>query len=79
MHLRGAGKQYGILWFGDVSVFDTWGYKNYSRDEKYERVNKGGSLSLFKRSYYTQYMYNATILSMESDGAKVILPLTREN
>jgi hypothetical protein len=23
MHLRGAGKQYGILWFGDVSVFDT--------------------------------------------------------
>ena len=66
MHLRGAGKQYGILWFGDVSVFDTWGYKNYSRDEKYERVNKGGSLSLFKRSYYTQYMYNATILSMES-------------
>ena len=36
---------------------DTWGYKNYSRDEKYERVNKGGSLSLFKRSYYTQYMY----------------------
>lgn len=66
MHLRGAGKQYGILWYGDVSVFDTWGYKNYSSDERYSRVDKGGSLSLFKRSYYTQYMYNSTILSMES-------------
>lgn len=66
MHLRGAGKQYGLLWFGDVSVFDTWGYKNYSLDEGYEHVEQGGSLSLFKRSYYTQYMYNSTVLSMES-------------
>ena len=66
MHLRGAGKQYGILWYGDVSVFDTWGHKNYSQDDKYNRANEGGSLSLFKRSYYTQYMYNSTILGMES-------------
>ena len=29
MHLRGAGKQYGILWYGDVSVFDSWGCKIY--------------------------------------------------
>lgn len=65
MHLRGAGKQYGILWYGDVSVFDSWGYKIYNDKNGYEDVNKGGSLSLFKRSYYTQYMYNSTILSME--------------
>jgi len=25
--IRGAGKQYGILWFGNVSVFNRWGYK----------------------------------------------------
>lgn len=65
MHLRGAGKQYGILWYGDVSVFDSWGCKIYDDKNGYENVNKGGSLSLFKRSYYTQYMYNSTILSME--------------
>lgn len=65
MHLRGAGKQYGILWYGDVSVFDSWGCKIYDSNKAYENVNKGGSLSLFKRSYYTQYMYNSTILSME--------------
>lgn len=65
MHLRGAGKQYGILWYGDVSVFDSWGCKNYDKSNDYEDANKGGSLSLMKRSYYTQYMYNSTILSME--------------
>lgn len=62
MHLRGAGKQYGILWYGDVSVFDSWGCKIY--DDK-NGFKNGGSLSLMKRSYYTQYMYNSTILSME--------------
>lgn len=29
--IRGAGKQYGVPWFGNVSVFNRWGYKNYSR------------------------------------------------
>lgn len=66
MHLRGAGKQYGILWYGDVSVFDPWGYKIYDPATGYKEVNSGGSLSLMKRSYYTQYMYNSVILSMES-------------
>ena len=65
MFLRGAGKQYGILWYGDVSVFDSWGCKIYNPDTDYKDVNKGGSLALMKRSYYTQYMYNSTILSME--------------
>lgn len=65
MHLRGAGKQYGILWYGDVSVFDSWGYKIYDGKEDSRKMYNGGSLSLAKRSYYTQYMYNSTILSME--------------
>lgn len=65
MHLRGAGKQYGILWYGDVSVFSSWGSKKYNDQEFFKNANNGGSLSLMKRSYYTQYMYNSTILSME--------------
>ena len=27
--LRGAGKQYGVLWFGNVSVYNRFGYKTY--------------------------------------------------
>ena len=27
---RGAGKQYGLLWFGNVSVYNRFGYKTYS-------------------------------------------------
>ena len=26
--IRGAGKQYGVPWFGNVSVYNRWGYKN---------------------------------------------------
>ena len=27
---RGAGKQYGLIWFGNVSVYNRFGYKTYS-------------------------------------------------
>ena len=27
--IRGAGKQYGVLWYGDVSVFSPFGHKEY--------------------------------------------------
>ena len=27
--IRGAGKQYGVLWFGNVSVYNRFGYKMY--------------------------------------------------
>lgn len=27
--VRGAGKQYGVLWFGNVSVYNRFGYKTY--------------------------------------------------
>ena len=29
--IRGAGKQYGVLWYGNVSVYNRWGYKKYSK------------------------------------------------
>lgn len=63
--IRGAGKQYGVLPYGDISVFDSWGYKNYGTSGGDYGVNNGGSLSLIRRSFYTQYMYGSTILSME--------------
>jgi len=73
MFLRGAGKQYGVHWFGDISVFDTWGYKRYS-EKGYEEDNvhdnppgptRGNSLSLMKRLLYTHYLYNSVILGFE--------------
>lgn len=27
--IRGAGKQYGVLWYGNVSIYNRWGYKTY--------------------------------------------------
>ncbi|MEG0456306.1 MAG: hypothetical protein RR559_13365, partial [Bacteroides sp.] len=30
--IRGASKQYGLLWYGDISVFNTWGYKSYQQN-----------------------------------------------
>ena len=44
--IRGAGKQYGVNWFGNASVWNRWGYKTYDSnatgiDDDY---NSGGSL-----------------------------------
>lgn len=27
--IRGAGKQYGVLWYGNVSIYNRWGHKIY--------------------------------------------------
>ena len=32
--IRGAGKQYGVLWFGNVSVYNRWGHKVYNTSRK---------------------------------------------
>lgn len=67
-NLRGAGKQYGILWYGDIAFCDAV-YKTYTYDAQtgtYIDNGKGGSPAFIKRSYYSQYAYNATILSLES-------------
>lgn len=29
--IRGAGKQYGVLWYGNVSIYNRWGHKIYIR------------------------------------------------
>ena len=69
--VRGASKQYGLLIFGDVSVWNRWGYKTYRSDKSSLDNDKeigmayGTSLSLMKRLIYTQYMYNCILLGIE--------------
>ena len=70
-YLRGAGKQYGLLWFGNASVWNRFGWKNYTESGEFGTYNEHGpeagtSLSLLRRLMYTQYMYNCAILGYES-------------
>lgn len=64
--IRGAGKQYGIPWFGNVSVFNRWGYKNYSSVGEDHGPTKGTSLSLMKRLMVSHILYNCVFAGFES-------------
>lgn len=71
--LRGAGKQYGVHWFGNVSVWNRWGSKKYDpkvindddNDYMAGSPRKGTSLSLLKRLMYTQLFYNCAAVGFE--------------
>jgi len=67
--LRGAGKQYGVPWFGNASVFNRWGFKAYTpmgEAEGYQHgPTKGTSLSLLKRLMYNHIFYNCTLAGFE--------------
>lgn len=66
--LRGAGKQYGVPWFGNVSVFSTdWdrgGPQPNSKSYPTQSTN-GNSLNLMRRLMFTHYLYGCNILSFE--------------
>ena len=70
--IRGAGKQYGVPWYGDVSVYGRWGWKNNKRrrtepkDFDSGREDMGTSYSLMKRLAYEQYLHNCIFGSMEA-------------
>ena len=65
--LRGAGKQYGVPWFGNASVWNRWGWKNYSGITSDNGGDtKGTSLSLLKRLMYSHIMYNCVAVGFES-------------
>jgi hypothetical protein len=68
--IRGAGKQYGVPWFGNASIFNRWGYKTYGSSGKsdgYEHgPTKGTSLSLLKRLLYTHVAYNSVAVGFEN-------------
>lgn len=70
--IRGAGKQYGVNWFGNASVWNRWGYKTYDSDatgidDDYNSGGplKGTSLGLLKRLIYTHLMYDCVAVGFE--------------
>jgi len=68
--IRGAGKQYGVPWFGNASIWNRWGYKTYgsaggSGGETHSPTN-GTSLSLLKRLLYSHILYNCVAVGFEN-------------
>ncbi len=68
--IRGAGKQYGVHWFGNASIFNRWGWKTYETSGerggyKYG-PEQGTSLSLLKRLLYSHYLYNSVAIGFEN-------------
>jgi len=65
--IRGAGKQYGVPWFGNASVWNRWGWKNYEGITSDNGGNeKGTSLSLLKRLLYSHILYNSVAVGFET-------------
>ncbi len=67
--IRGAAKQYGLLMFGNASIWNRWGYKCYESSGKdgYEwGEDCGTSLSLLRRLIYSHYIYGCEILGFEN-------------
>ena len=71
--IRGAGKQYGVPWWGNVSTFNRWGYKQYPENPKDEDVGRRGkahplngtSLALQKKLMMAQIFYNSSAVGVE--------------
>ena len=68
--IRGAGKQYGVPWFGNASIFNRWGYKTYGSaggsGGEMHGPTKGTSLSLLKRLLYSHILYNCVAVGFEN-------------
>lgn len=64
--IRGAGKQYGVPWFGNASVFNRWGWKTYGPPGKENGPTKGSSLNLLKRLLYSHILYNCVFVGFEN-------------
>lgn len=84
--LRGAGKQYGVLWYGDVSIFSTFGLTRWSLDGQGELVVHpgGGSANLMRRMFLSEWLWNCAILGFEgatvaqgADRAALLSPIGR--
>ena len=45
--IRGAGKQYGLLWFGNASIWNRWGWKDYDNEDAGPEYDEevGGALT----------------------------------
>jgi hypothetical protein len=63
--IRGAGRQYGVHWFGNASIFNRWGYKSYESEGPNWGPTHGSSLNLLRRLLYTHYLYNSVAIGFE--------------
>ncbi len=68
--IRGAGKQYGVPWFGNASVWNRWGWKSYDSEGTDHGPTKGTSLNLLKRLLYSHILYNCVFVGFESGWIK---------
>lgn len=75
--IRGAAKQYGLLYYGNASVWNRWGKKHYKYMKREPEVIAlwgqsemgrcaGTSLSLLKKLIYNHWMYGCEILGFEN-------------
>jgi hypothetical protein len=64
--IRGAGKQYGVPWFGNASVWNRWGWKSYEASGTDHGPEHGTSLSLLKRLLYSHIFYNSAFVGFEN-------------
>jgi len=64
--IRGAGKQYGVPWFGNASVWNRWGWKTYGAEGDSNGPTKGTSLNLLKRLMYNHILYNCVFVGFEA-------------
>lgn len=66
--LRGAGKQYGVLWFGNAALFSAFGVRTWplAEDGTISTNGAGSSLNLMRRIFLTQWLENSCILSFEN-------------
>lgn len=66
--LRGAGKQYGVLWFGNTALFSAFGVRGWPLGSDGRSVTSpggGSSLNLMRRLFLTEWLWNSCILSFE--------------
>jgi hypothetical protein len=72
--LRGAGKQYGVLWFGDACIFSTFGVTGWHLEDDGTLVaDPGGtSGSLLRRLFLTQWLWNSCILGFEGSTVAAV-------
>ena len=77
--LRGAGKQYGVLWYGDQSIFSTFGLSYWPIDPSGNLVFHPGGASgnLLRRIFLNELLWNSCILGFE--GATVSADRARTN
>ncbi len=59
--IRGAGKQYGVLWFGNASIYNRFSWKSYP-----DKATEGTTLALLKRLMYSHLLYNCAAVGFES-------------